>query len=214
VSTVDALRVLVCDDSDTFREGLRALLSTSAEVDVVGEAADGASAVEAALALQPDVVLMDLTMPGTGGVEATRRLLAHSPHIAVLVLTMAEDDASVFAALQAGARGYLLKGARKAEILRAVQAVTDGGAVRGAPVATRLAALVAGRPRPESVFPDLSAREREVLVLLTEHLTNGEIAARLGLSEKTVRNHLSNVLAKLRVATRAEAVAAARRAGL
>ncbi|MGR7023226.1 response regulator transcription factor [Geodermatophilus sp. URMC 62] len=214
MSTVDALRVLVCDDSDTFREGLRALLSTSAEVDVVGEAADGASAVEAALALQPDVVLMDLTMPGTGGVEATRRLLAHSPHIAVLVLTMAEDDASVFAALQAGARGYLLKGARKAEILRAVQAVTDGGAVLGAPVATRLAALVAGRPRPESVFPDLSAREREVLVLLTEHLTNGEIAARLGLSEKTVRNHLSNVLAKLRVATRAEAVAAARRAGL
>ncbi len=211
---MDALRVLVCDDSDTFREGLRALLSTSAEVDVVGEAADGASAVEAALALQPDVVLMDLTMPGTGGVEATRRLLAHSPHIAVLVLTMAEDDASVFAALQAGARGYLLKGARKAEILRAVQAVTDGGAVLGAPVATRLAALVAGRPRPESVFPDLSAREREVLVLLTEHLTNGEIAARLGLSEKTVRNHLSNVLAKLRVATRAEAVAAARRAGL
>ncbi|WP_136697372.1 response regulator transcription factor [Geodermatophilus dictyosporus] len=214
MSTVDVLRVLVCDDSDSFREGLRALLSTSPEVDVVGEAAEGAAAVEAALALQPDVVLMDLTMPGTGGVEATRRLLAHSPHIAVLVLTMAEDDASVFAALQAGARGYLLKGARKAEILRAVQAVTDGGAVLGAPVATRLAALVAGRPRPESVFPELSAREREVLVLLTEHLTNGEIAARLGLSEKTVRNRVSNVLAKLRVATRAEAVAAARRAGL
>ncbi|SFP90507.1 two component transcriptional regulator, LuxR family [Geodermatophilus dictyosporus] len=211
---MDVLRVLVCDDSDSFREGLRALLSTSPEVDVVGEAAEGAAAVEAALALQPDVVLMDLTMPGTGGVEATRRLLAHSPHIAVLVLTMAEDDASVFAALQAGARGYLLKGARKAEILRAVQAVTDGGAVLGAPVATRLAALVAGRPRPESVFPELSAREREVLVLLTEHLTNGEIAARLGLSEKTVRNRVSNVLAKLRVATRAEAVAAARRAGL
>nr|WP_275586564.1 response regulator transcription factor [Geodermatophilus normandii] len=205
---------MICDDSDSFREGLRALLSTSAEVDVVGEAADGTAAVEAALELQPDVVLMDLTMPGTGGVEATRRVLASSPHIAVLVLTMAEDDASVFAALQAGARGYLLKGARKAEILRAVQAVTDGEAILGPAVATRLAALVAGRPRPESAFPELSAREREILVLLTEHLTNPEIAARLGLSEKTVRNHLSNVFTKLRVATRAEAIAVARRAGL
>jgi DNA-binding NarL/FixJ family response regulator len=211
---VDALRVLVCDDSDSFREGLRALLSTSPEVDVVGEAADGAAAVEAALVLQPDVVLMDLTMPGTSGLEATRRVLAHSPHIAVLVLTMAEDDASVFAALQAGARGYLLKGARKAEILRALEAVTDGEAILGASVATRLAALVSGRPRPEEAFPELSAREREVLVLLTEQLTNPEIAARLGLSEKTVRNHLSNVFTKLRVATRAEAIAAARRGGL
>ncbi len=211
---MESIRVLVCDDHTPFREGLRALLCTSSEVEVVGEARDGRAAVEAALSLQPDVVLMDLAMPGMGGVEATRHVLARCPHIAVLVLTMAEDDESVFAALQAGARGYLLKGARKAEMLRAIRAVSDGEAILGAPVAARLSALVADRPRPAEAFPQLSAREREILVLLTEQLTNPEIAARLGLSEKTVRNHVSNIFTKLQVATRSEAVVAARLAGL
>lgn len=214
MSAVDAIRVLICDDHAPFREGLHALLATSSEVEVVGEAPDGRAAVEQALALQPDVVLMDLTMPGMGGVEATGRVLARCPHIAVLVLTMAEDDESVFAALRAGARGYLLKGARKAEILRAIRAVTDGEAILGAPVAARLAAFIAATPRPAQVFPQLSGRESEILVLLTEQLTNPEIAARLGLSEKTVRNHVSNILTKLRVATRSDAIATARRGGL
>jgi RNA polymerase sigma factor (sigma-70 family) len=211
---VETVRLLVCDDHAPFREGLRALLSTSSEVEVVGEAPDGRAAVAAALSLQPDVVLMDLTMPGMGGVEATGRVLARCPHIAVLVLTMADDDESVFAALQAGARGYLLKGARKAEILRAIRAVVDGEAILGAPVAARLAAFFADRLRPARAFPQLSAREREVLTLLTEQLTNPEIAARLGLSEKTVRNHVSNVLTKLQVSTRADAITTARRGGL
>jgi DNA-binding NarL/FixJ family response regulator len=214
VSAVDSIRVLVCDDHAPFREGLHALLATSSEVEIVGEAPDGRAAVDKALALQPDVVLMDLTMPGMGGVEATGRVLARCPHIAVLVLTMAEDDESVFAALRAGARGYLLKGARKAEILRALRAVTDGEAILGAPVAARLAAFIASRPRPAQAFPQLSGRESEILVLLTEQLTNPEIAARLGLSEKTVRNHVSNILTKLQVATRSDAIATARRGGL
>jgi CheY-like chemotaxis protein len=132
---VEPARVLICDDHAHFRDGLLALLSTSAEVEVVGEASDGAAAVAAVLALQPDVVLMDLTMPGTGGVEATRQVLAACPHVGVLVLSMVSDDDSVFAALLAGARGYLLKGARKAEILRAVRAVASGEAIFGAAVA-------------------------------------------------------------------------------
>jgi DNA-binding NarL/FixJ family response regulator len=211
---VSPIRVLICDDHAPFREGLRALLGTTTELEVVGEAPDGRAAVAAALTLQPDVVLMDLTMPGMSGVEATERVLARCPHIAVLVLTMVEDDQALFAALQAGARGYLLKGARKAEILRAVQGVVEGEAVIGAPLAAKLTALLAARPGPEQTFPQLSGREREILLLLTHQLTNGEIAARLDLSEKTVRNHVSSILAKLRVATRAEAIATARAAGI
>jgi DNA-binding NarL/FixJ family response regulator len=135
---VEPISVLICDDHAHFRDGLRALLETSTEVEVVGEASDGAMAVEASMTLQPDVVLMDLTMPGMGGVEATRQLLAASPHIGVLVLSMVSDDDSVFAAMQAGARGYLLKGARKAEILRAVRAVASGEAIFDAAIASRL----------------------------------------------------------------------------
>ena len=208
------IRVLICDDHAPFREGLRALLSTTTEVEVVGEAPDGQAAVATALALQPDVVLMDLTMPGMSGVEATERVLARCPHIAVLVLTMVEDDQALFAALQAGARGYLLKGARKAEILRAVQGVVDGQAIVGAPLAAKLTSLLGARPGPAPTFPQLSSREREILVLLTQQLTNGEIAARLSLSEKTVRNHVSNILTKLQVSTRAQAITTARAAGI
>lgn len=211
---MEPISILICDDHAHFRDGLRALLETSSEVEVVGEASDGATAVDASLALQPDVVLMDLTMPGMGGVEATRQLLAASPHIRVLVLSMVSDDDSVFAALQAGARGYLLKGARKAEILRAVRAVASGEAIFDAAIASRLINYFATPPPVATPFPQLTSREVEILRLLTEHLTNPEIADRLGLTTKTIRNHVSNIFSKLQVASRAEAISTARQAGL
>ena len=211
---MEPISILICDDHAHFRDGLRALLETSTEVEVVGEAPDGATAVDASLALQPDVVLMDLTMPGMGGVEATRQLLAASPHIRVLVLSMVSDDDSVFAALQAGARGYLLKGARKAEILRAVRAVASGEAIFDAAIASRLINYFAAPPPAATPFPQLTSREVEILRLLTEHLTNPEIADRLGLTTKTIRNHVSNIFSKLQVASRAEAISTARQAGL
>ena len=211
---MEPISVLICDDHAHFRDGLRALLETSTEVDVVGEASDGAMAVEASMTLQPDVVLMDLTMPGMGGVEATRQLLAASPHIGVLVLSMVSDDDSVFAAMQAGARGYLLKGARKAEILRAVRAVASGEAIFDAAIASRLINYFATPPATATPFPQLTTREVEILRLLTQHLTNPEIADRLGLTTKTIRNHVSNIFSKLQVASRAEAISTARQAGL
>jgi DNA-binding NarL/FixJ family response regulator len=211
---VEPISILICDDHAHFRDGLRALLETSTEVEVVGEAPDGATAVDASLALQPDVVLMDLTMPVMGGVEATRQLLAASPHIRVLVLSMVSDDDSVFAAMQAGARGYLLKGARKAEILRAVRAVASGEAIFDAAIASRLINYFAAPPPAATPFPQLTSREVEILRLLTEHLTNPEIADRLGLTTKTIRNHVSNIFSKLQVASRAEAISTARQAGL
>lgn len=211
---MEPISILICDDHAHFRDGLRALLETSIEVQVVGEAPDGAAAVEASLALQPDVVLMDLTMPGMGGVEATRQLLAACPHIGVLVLSMVSDDDSVFAALQAGARGYLLKGARKAEILRAVRAVASGEAIFDAAIASRLINYFAAPSPTATPFPQLTAREVEILRLITEHLTNPEIADRLGLTTKTIRNHVSNIFSKLQVASRAEAISTARQAGL
>ena len=179
------LSVLICDDHAGFRASLAALLVTGDEVVVVGEAADGASAEQAALALQPDIVLMDLTMPGMGGVEATRRILRNSPHIGVVVLTMVEDDDSVFAAMQAGARGYLLKGARRAEIIRTILAVADGEAVFGGGIAGRLARYF-DTPRPPShrqAFPELTTREVEVLALMAQHLPNPSIAQHLGISD-------------------------------
>jgi len=211
---VEPISILICDDHAHFRDGLRALLETGSEVQVVGEAPDGTIAVDASLALQPDVVLMDLTMPGMGGVEATRQLLAASPHIRVLVLSMVSDDDSVFAAMQAGARGYLLKGARKAEILRAVRAVASGEAIFDAAIASRLINYFATPPPTATPFPQLTSREVEILRLLTEHLTNPEIADRLGLTTKTIRNHVSNIFSKLQVASRAQAISVAREAGL
>jgi DNA-binding NarL/FixJ family response regulator len=210
--------VVICDDHAHFRRGLRALLDTSDEIRVVGEAADGAQAVAVAVRLQPDVILMDLTMPGTGGVQATAEVLAACPHIGVLVLSMVSDDDSVFAALQAGARGYLLKGARKAEIVRAVRAVANGEAIFGADIATRLMGYF-GSPAAQpnraqtqltAAFPQLTPRESEILRLIAEQLTNPEVAERLGLSEKTIRNNVSGIFTKLQVATRAQAIALAR----
>ena len=207
------LRVVVVDDHPVFRQGLRTLLA-ELDVDVVAEAADGAAAVEAVLELRPDVVLMDLQMPGVGGVEATRRIVEKAPDTKVLVLTMVDDDQAVFAAVQAGALGYLLKGAGLEEIGRTLEAVAAGQGVYSADVARRLRSFFTAGSSSATPFPSLSDREREVLALIAEGLGNADIARRLFLSDKTVRNYVSTVFTKLGVTTRAEAIVLARDAGL
>jgi len=213
----ELFRVLIADDHLLFRDGLRSLLLADPRAELVGEAASGEEAVELAAALQPDVVLMDLQMPGLNGIEATRRIVAASPHIAVLVVTMFSDDQSVFAAMRAGAKGYMLKGASHGEMLRAIRAVAEGAAIFSPEIAARMAAFFAGmRPGPAAagLFPELSERERGILELIAQGRRNPEIAAELVLSEKTVRNHVSNILSKLQVADRAQAIVRAREAGL
>jgi DNA-binding NarL/FixJ family response regulator len=212
----DTLRVLVADDHLIFRDGLRALLTSVPDAELVGEAATGEEAVALARSLQPDVVLMDLQMPDLNGIEATRRIVLDSPHIRVLVVTMFEDDGSVLAAMRAGARGYLLKGATHAEMARAIRAVGEGEAIFSPAIAARLMAFFASfRPATmPPVFPELSDREREILDLIAQGHKNPDIAARLVLSPKTVRNHVTNILSKLQVADRSEAVMRAREAGL
>src|SRR5262245_35462725 len=192
------------------------MLRHAGEVELVGEATSGDEAITAADALQPDVVLMDLRMPGVNGIEATRHILQTSPHMRILVLTMFEDDDSVFAALRVGARGYLLKGADKAEIVRAIRAVERGEAIFGPAIAQRLIHYFATpRPTPAvTAFPELTDREREILTLIAQGWSNGEIAARLVVSLKTVRNYVSNIFSKLQVADRTEAILRARNAGL
>ena len=210
------LRIVIADDHDSFRSGLRSLLAQLSGLVVVGEAASGDEAVARVTALQPDVVLMDLAMPGMDGIEATRRIVGAAPHVAVLVLTMSDDDDSVFAAVQAGARGYVLKGAQRTELVRSIRAVAAGDAIFGPAVARRLMAYFA-RPRPtgaETVFPELTEREREVLELIAQGRSNADITAQLVLSPKTVRNHVSNIFSKLQVRDRAEAIVRAREAGL
>jgi DNA-binding NarL/FixJ family response regulator len=211
----EPIRVLVADDHAVFRGGLRALLGTVADVDVVGEAVSGDAAVRRAEDLQPDVVLMDLDMPGLDGVAATRAIVATSPHIAVVVLTMHDDPDLVFDALRAGARGYLLKGADRGELLRAIRSVAGGGAVFGPEVARRLIAWFTSRPRiHEPAFPELTERETEVLDLVARGLSNEAITRHLVVSPKTVRNHVSNIFSKLQVRDRAEAIVRAREAGM
>lgn len=209
-------RILLADDHPIFRDGLRALLTSVTEADVVGEASTGEEAVELALELQPDVVVMDIHMPELNGIEATRRIVETSPHVGVLVLTMIEDDDAVFAAMRAGARGYLLKGSNQAEILNAVRAAGSGEAVFGPGIARRLIDYfsVPGGSGPPRAFPQLTPREREVLELIAHGESNATIARRLVLSDKTVRNHVSNIFNKLRVADRSQAIVKAREAGL
>jgi DNA-binding NarL/FixJ family response regulator len=210
------LHLVIADDHDSFRSGLRSLLGQVDGLVVVGEAASGAEAVSRTTELQPDVVLMDVSMPGMDGIEATRRIVDATPHVAVLVLTMSDDDDSVFAMVQAGARGYVLKGAQRAELVRAIRAVAAGDAIFGPAVARRLVAYFA-RPRPigtESPFPELTEREREILELIAQGRSNADITAQLVVSPKTVRNHVSNIFSKLQVRDRAEAIVRAREAGM
>ena len=213
---MEPLRVLIVDDHLLFRDGLRALLRAASDTELVGEATTGEEAVALAAELQPDVVLMDIQMPGGNGIYATRQIVRDSPHVRVLMVTMYEDDNSVFTAMRAGARGYLLKGAKYEEVLHAIRAVGAGEAIFSPAIAARLIDYFAGiRPAaPPQVFPELSDREREILALIAQGHKNAEIAERLYLSPKTVRNHVTNILDKLQVADRAQAIIRAREAGL
>jgi DNA-binding NarL/FixJ family response regulator len=217
--SADTLHVLVADDHPFFRDGLRVMLEATPDTELVGEAADGVEAVNLAHTLRPDVILMDLRMPGLGGIEATRKILGESPQVGILVVTMIEDDDSVFAAMRAGARGYLLKGADKDEMLLAIRAVGRGEAIFGPGIARRLVQYFASRaaePKQASrvVFPELTDREREILDLIAAGRNNQDIANQLFLSLKTVRNYVSNILTKLQVSDRAQAIIRAREAGL
>lgn len=209
------IRLLIADDHPVFRFGLRALLEAQADMVVLDEAESGDVAVQKAQALQPDVVLMDVNMPGLNEIEATRRIAAAHSQIAILIITMFDDD-TVFTAMQAGARGYLLKGAQGDETLRAVRAVANGEVIFSPGVAEQMMAYFARgiRATTDAPFPDLTVREREILGLLAQGLTNAAIAEKLVLSPKTIRNQVSNIFSKLQVATRSEAVIKAREAGL
>ncbi len=210
-----SIRVVVVDDHPVFLAGLRTLVAEASTLELVGWAEDGETGVEVSLREQPDVVLMDIKMPGTSGVEATRRLVEQRPDVGVLMLTMLEDDTSVFAAMRAGARGYILKGSGPEEIERAVRSVAAGEVIFGAGLARRMGQFfTAGRDGGAHPFPELTGRERDVLDLIAGGAPNAEIATRLGLSEKTVRNNVSSIFAKLRVADRAGAIVKARDAGL
>jgi DNA-binding NarL/FixJ family response regulator len=208
------IRVLVADDHPIVRDGLRALLASLPDMDLVGEATTGRGAVRAAITDRPDVIVMDLRMPDLDGAAATAEICRVAPEVAVLVLTMFDDDESVFGAMRAGARGYLVKGASQQEISRAISAVAAGEAIFGPGVARRVLRFFASPPAAaEPAFPELSPREREVLNLIAGGLTNTAIAGRLGLSTKTVGNHTSAIFTKLQVAGRAEAIIRARDAG-
>ena len=212
------IRILIADDHPLFRDGMHGLLDAMPDTEVVGEAATGDEVVALAASLQPDIILMDIKMPGQNGIAATREILARHPQIGILVVTMFEDDDSVFAAMRAGARGYLLKAASHEEILRAIRGVSNGEAIFGPGIARRLIGFFAGSPAvpatPPRAFPELSDRENEILRLIAQGRSNHEIADVLSLSVKTVQNHVSNIFGKLQVADRAQAVIRAREAGL
>ena len=210
------IRILIADDHAVVREGLRAVLGSEPDMEVVGEAATGKEVIERAAELGPDVILMDIQMPQINGIEATRRILDASPKVGVVVLTMFEDDESVFSAMRAGARGYVLKGAHPSEILKVLRAVAGGEAYFGPEIARRLVDFFAApQPAsPEQAFPELTAREREILDLIARGHNNTAIAARLFVSPKTVGNHISHIFTKLQVADRAQAIIRAREAGL
>jgi DNA-binding NarL/FixJ family response regulator len=213
---MEPIRLLIADDHTFYREGIRTMLSSVPETEVMGEAATGDEVIALALTIQPDVILMDLKMPGLNGIEATRRILHSSPRIGVLVITMFEDDDSVFAAMRAGARGYLLKDADQDELVRAVKAVSRGEAIFSPSIAQRMIRYFAALPLTASAmaFPDLTGREREILHWIAQGESNAAIARKLVLSTKTVQNHVSNIFSKLQVADRAQAIVRARDAGL
>jgi DNA-binding NarL/FixJ family response regulator len=213
---MEQIRILIADDHPLFRHGIAALLQALPEFQVVGEATSGEEAVRLAEQLQPDVILMDIRMPDLNGIEATRRILHTSPHIRILMVTMSEDDGSVFTAMRAGARGYVLKDAQKEELLRAIRSVGNGEAIFSAAVASRLIDFFAA-PQPHTpalAFPELTEREREILNLIAQGHNNPQIAEKLVLSPHTVRNYVSNIFGKLQVVDRAQAIIRAREAGI
>jgi DNA-binding NarL/FixJ family response regulator len=208
------LRIVVADDHGIVREGLGALLSAHPGYELIGTSGTGAEAVRAAVTLHPDVLVMDIQMPELTGIEATREISRVAPEVAVLILTMFDDDDSVFAAMRAGARGYVLKGAAPDNVIRAIAAVAAGEAIFGPGVARRALDYLSGPRHDQAAFPELTPREREVLDLIASGLGNTAIAARLGLAVATVGNHITSIFAKLQVASRAEAIIRARSAGL
>jgi DNA-binding NarL/FixJ family response regulator len=220
-----SIRILIADDHRLFRDGVRALLSVTGDCEVVGEAADAGSAVELTAALRPDVVLMDLQMPGGGGLRATAEIAAEVTGVAVLVLTMFDDDASVVAAIRAGARGYVLKDSEAEDLVRAIRAAARGEAIFGREIASRMLGLVSGHGRTQAFesaeatgepeeFAELTVSERNVLRLMAQGRSNPRIAADLSISHKTVRNYVSSIFRKLQVTDRAQAIIRARDAGL
>ncbi|HSM70134.1 MAG TPA: response regulator transcription factor [Anaerolineales bacterium] len=212
----EPIHVLIVDDHEPFRTGLRTLLASLAGIELVGEAENGEDAIRLTEKYQPDIILMDIQMPGINGIEATRHIHQSSPHIGIVVLTMFEDDDSVFASMRAGARGYLLKGADQSEILRAIQSVQNGEALFGPGIARRLINFFTNinPPQGEKPFPELTDREHEVLNLIAQGLNNSDISQQLVISQKTVRNHVSNIFSKLQVVDRAQAIIRARDAGM
>jgi DNA-binding NarL/FixJ family response regulator len=217
---METIRTLIVDDHALFREGLRALFATIGDIELVGEATTGQEAVDLVEELQADVVLMDIDMPGMSGVEATRSILRKTPSAGIIMVTMLEDDASVFSAMRAGARGYVLKGAQPKELLQTIRAVAKGQALFGPAIATRMMRFFSEQNArfkaslPKEAFPELTPRELEVLELIAKGDKNREIAEKLVISDKTVRNHITNIFSKLQVADRAQAIIKARDAGL
>lgn len=217
---LDTIRLLVADDHALFREGLQALLLATPGIDMVGEAATGESAVAMAEETEPDIILMDINMPDLNGIEATRKILHANPTIGVIMVTMLEDDASLFSAMRAGARGYVLKGAHHRELLQTIRAVASGQVLFGAPIAARMMGFFQDviadlePTMPSETFPELTRRELEVLGLIAQGSNNSKIAEELVISDKTVRNHITSIFSKLQVADRAQAIIKARDAGL
>jgi DNA-binding NarL/FixJ family response regulator len=213
---MEQFRILIADDHQIFRDGMKMLLDTTAEARVVGEAETGTEAVQMAAKLKPDVILMDLQMPEMDGIEAARQIISIHPESKILILTMFDDDQSVFAAIRAGARGYILKGVKRDMMLRAIYAVAGGEAIFSPSIAARMMDYFVQLKPPANtnLFPELSEREREILTLLARDYKNNEIAEELVISPKTVRNHVSNILSKLQAGSRAEAARQAREAGI